>query len=286
MQTIAITYACISLLWFLWASLCSGTDGVGGSPGSGSPGEVGYQPRTSIEGRQERVARAIKRVREENLPLTFAAAAEGIPVSTLHYHVHLATSLAGAPRPPHARRVFTDAQEAELVQTLVQRARMLRPARPEQVRRAAYAYAKGHKIPAPFDSRLKLAGKDWLKGFMSRHRSALSFRKPQATSLGRATGFTKSKVQEFFDIYGSLIEQYGFGPGDIWNADETGFTVIAGAKKQKYVGVRGVKQFGLLTPAEREKLVSCVFSCNALGHYVPPFFIFPAAAVDPLWRVP
>ncbi|EFX65239.1 hypothetical protein DAPPUDRAFT_117451 [Daphnia pulex] len=44
----------------------------------------------------------------------------------------------------------------------------------------------------------KEAGRDWLSGFM-RRRQDLSIRKPQATSLSRATSFNKHNDDSFFD---------------------------------------------------------------------------------------
>jgi hypothetical protein len=46
----------------------------------------------------------------------------------------------------------------------------------------------------------KIAGIDWLQGFMIRHKS-LMLRKPGNTSLFRATASSKTKVVKFFDNY-------------------------------------------------------------------------------------
>jgi hypothetical protein len=60
-------------------------------------------------------------------------------------------------------------------------------------------YATQEKCIVPLSwSVKKEAGRDWLSGFM-RRRQDLSIRKPQATSLSRATSFNKHYVDSFFD---------------------------------------------------------------------------------------
>jgi hypothetical protein len=67
------------------------------------------------------------------------------------------------------------------------------------MRRLAYQYATQEKCIVPLSwSVKKKAGRDWLSGFM-RRRQDLSIRKPQATSLSRATSFNKHNVDSFFD---------------------------------------------------------------------------------------
>ena len=50
-----------------------------------------------------------------------------------------------------------------------------------------------------------MAGKDWLSGFFSRFPD-LSIRAPEATSLARAVGFNKPKVDQFFPVYKQLLK--------------------------------------------------------------------------------
>ena len=43
------------------------------------------------------------------------------------------------------------------------------------------------------------AGDGWVRGFLNRHPE-LTLRKPEPTSIARATGFNKPQVQRFFDL--------------------------------------------------------------------------------------
>lgn len=50
----------------------------------------------------------------------------------------------------------------------------------------------------------KIAGIEWLKGFMKRNKHKIAMRKPESTSLARATGLNKRSASEFFENY-SLV---------------------------------------------------------------------------------
>ena len=70
-----------------------------------------------------------------------------------------------------------------------------------------------------------LAGEDWFAWYTKRFQN-LSQRRPEATSLSRATSFNKKNVKDFFENSEVVLERHHFGPNYIYNADETGcFTV-------------------------------------------------------------
>ena len=77
------------------------------------------------------------------------------------------------------------------------------------VQRLAYEINEKANIPHPFNKTKQMAGESWLQGFMKRHPD-LSLRTPTATSMSRATGFNKVKVQEFFDVYKTLSEEHQY----------------------------------------------------------------------------
>ena len=79
------------------------------------------------------------------------------------------------------------------------------------VRRLAYDFAKQMGTDNTFNKESKMAGVDWLRGFMSCNQQ-LSIQTPQATSVSRAIGFNKPKVNQFFSVYKSLFENISFQP--------------------------------------------------------------------------
>ncbi|QQP38920.1 Uncharacterized protein FKW44_019638, partial [Caligus rogercresseyi] len=111
-----------------------------------------------------------------------------------------------------------------------------------QVRRFAYQLAihYGCKFPEQW-RKTCMAGEDWFSGFMKRNTS-LSIRRPQATSLSRASSFNRVNVGRFLENLSIVRERYEFRPQNIWNVDETGITTAQ--TPDRVVSRRGEKQVG------------------------------------------
>lgn len=140
-------------------------------------------------------------------------------------------------------------------------------------RKLAYEYAKklGLRYPNSWEKN-KIAGREWLIGFMSRAKD-LSLRTPEATSLSRGTSFNKTNVETFFAKLQAILERYKFPPENIYNADETAVTTVH--KPPKVISIKGQKQVGQATSAERGQLVTMCNFVNAVGNTIPPVYIFP-----------
>ncbi|KAL0867828.1 hypothetical protein ABMA27_008529 [Loxostege sticticalis] len=147
----------------------------------------------------EDMAAAIKAVREKKMGFLKAADTYNVPRTTLFRLVKdtdlpiqdIVTKKIG--RKP----VFDKSFEDMLVKYALHMEDKLYGLTQMDMRRLAYQLAVKNNVPNPFND--ERAGRYWLKGFLSRHKHILSMRKPSGTSFARANGFTREKMDEFYD---------------------------------------------------------------------------------------
>ncbi|KAL9699629.1 hypothetical protein quinque_003070 [Culex quinquefasciatus] len=165
--------------------------------------------------------------------------------------------------------VFTAQQERELVDYILAMEVTLYGVTSLEMRSLAYQLATINRIDHPFDNGTELAGKDWLYGFRMRHLE-LSLRAPEATSAARAQGFNKVAVDQFYDIVEAALSTGKFRkPSQFKNVDET-CVVTVQSKRSKILALKGRRQVGAITSAERGVLSTACISSSACGQYLPP----------------
>jgi hypothetical protein len=171
------------------------------------------------------------------------------------------------------KRVFNDTQEKQLADHIIFLESRLFGLSARELRELAYNFAVQNHLQHNFNKDLKVAGLQWLKGFFKRHEN-LSLRKPEPTSVARAMGFNRVVVGNFFDLLTNLMDTYKFTPNNIYNVDETAVTTVQKSMK-KIVALRGTRQVGKITSAERGQLMTLEICMSAAGNYIPPLLVFP-----------
>eukprot|EP00918_Siedleckia_nematoides_P038582 GHVU01083898.1.p2 GENE.GHVU01083898.1~~GHVU01083898.1.p2 ORF type:complete len:456 (-),score=33.50 GHVU01083898.1:2594-3961(-) len=180
----------------------------------------------------------------------------------------------------HQNRVFTEAQEEEIQDIVINRAEKFLGMTRTEVKELAFAFAKVYKIKCPLTwHKEEKAGEDWLLGFFDRHPQ-LSCRRSESISVNRARGFRFGAVQKFYDNVAHVINAFSIPPERVYNADETA-VFTSPTHQPPVVAAKGARNVGHLTSAERGQLTTalCAFNCD--GESVPPLFIFNRARMDP-----
>ena len=167
--------------------------------------------------------------------------------------------------------VFPSHYEVRLKDYVLMMSRIFHGITGQDLRHLAYDLAEHLKLAHPFDKSSKMAGMEWLRGFMKRNPD-VSVRVPEPTSISRITAFRKSEVQRFYENLDTVNAKHGYGPTRTYNMDETGLPTTMTTKK--ILAERGRRQVGVIASAERGRNTTAVCCCNAAGAFVPPQLIF------------
>lgn len=216
---------------------------------------------------KEALDAAIDKVKTGQMSKRKASQTYGVPRKTLNRH------LCGSVKKPGSLGRFAPVLNKEYEEALVKHAielqRMFFGLAPGDIRRLAFELAEKIGLEHPFKN--KKAGKYWLQGFLKRNNQ-LSLRSPEPTSLARSVGFNRPVVMKFFEIYKEELTKGSFSADRIWNADESGLTVVH--SPGRILAKRGDKQVGRITSGERGETVTIICAMNAVGNYLPPMMIF------------
>lgn len=234
---------------------------------------------------EENMKQAIEKVRLKEMTIREASERFSVPKSTLGDRLkNLSDGKEVQMRPllgntTHFVRTFNNEQEQVLYDHVKNLDRQLMPLSKDEFMKLAYQFAEQLRIKHRFNKIKMKAGKDFYYDFMKRHPD-LRLRTAESTSLQRAAGFSKEQVDRFFDKLTELMNKYKFSPSKIFNADETGVTCVQ-THRLKVMSVKGKKQVGKLTSAERGKNVTLLLAINASGDmFLPPLFVFPRVRLD------
>lgn len=218
---------------------------------------------------------AVTAVKNKEMGYLLASRTFKVPKSTLEDYVKnkikspeelIQTNLG---RPP----VLPKEIKADLVDYCLEMDKRFYGLRASDIRRLAFQLAIRNNLKHRFSKNQERAGYKWLRSFLKRHPE-LTLRRPQSLSTAPIKEFTEEYVNFIFIILEPAMEKVKFNPCRIYNIDETGITSVQ-SKHTRIITLKGKKQVGVITSAERGSLVTVVTCMNAAGGYVPPMVIFP-----------
>lgn len=226
----------------------------------------------------ETMRAALNDIKNNGLSVKAAALRHKIPRTTLRRYVRKFENVeaeniqAGLTPNYTVNRIFTLDEELQLCKYLQTCAKLHHGLTPKNVKKFAFELASANRKRVPSSwMENKMAGKHWLTQFL--RRNPLSIRSAEATSLGRAMGFNKAVVQKFFNNLKQVFEKLKFRSDKIYNVDETALTTVQ--ETGKVIAMKGQKQVGQITSAERGTLITMCGAINANGNNIPPLLIFP-----------
>ena len=145
------------------------------------------------------------------------------------------------------------------------------PFTPVETRSIAFEFAKLNSIQGFSPKSLgKLAGRKWLRGFLSRHDD-LSISTPKLLSVYRANCANPTLINKWFELYQEVLDNNGIkSPLRIWNEDECG--CIDSPKPKKVVTLKR-KNSIQLSSADKGETATVVTFINAAGMHLRPIVI-------------
>jgi transposase len=209
---------------------------------------------------------AVCAVRNTGMGLNKAAKIFNVPKTSLRRYVNMKTKTPEEVVETKSGRkpVFSAEMEKELVEYVLFMETRLFGLTRQDVRKLAFQLATKNNLKNEFSHLKGIAGKDWLHAFLNRHKDTLSLRSPTGTSFARANGFNKASVNNFFDLLESEVEKQHFDAHRIYNVDKSGLTIVA-TKVSKVLSLKGRRQAGSITSAERGSLITVVICMSAGG---------------------
>ena len=217
---------------------------------------------------EEVMLKAVSAVQSNEMLLSTAARTFDVPRNSLRRRVNSVSQI-----PKFGQKTtFSRDIEIQLVQFLLQLDEIGFGLTVKELRCLVYRFAVVNDLKHPFNNELQMAGIDWVRGFLSRHNT-LSIRVSESISFGRAIGFNKDVVLDFFVKLRNLMEVHKLGndPSKIFNCDETGLQLVY--KPSKVISQSGKRVVVCQTNQEKGETVSVMICASASGHYIPPFVI-------------
>ena len=121
--------------------------------------------------------------------------------------------------------MLSESQEEEMKKYITDKDKAFYGLTIMDIRVLVFEYCERNEIDNPFSKETKVAGEDFVRGFLKRHKD-LALRKSQEVALNRVFGLNKEAVKRYFDNLEILLSEYHFKSHQIYIRDETGITTM------------------------------------------------------------
>lgn len=185
-----------------------------------------FKGKTSERGKwdENKMKEAVKCVMEGKLSVRQAADRYDVSRSSLHDRLKAlksGTEIAFQLKLGRFESTSSENLSLKLYEHVKELDSRLMPLTRNEFLKLAFDLAESLKLSHRFNKEKGMAGKDFFYSFTKKYPDIV-LRTPESTSIARAVGFNKPKVNHFFDKLNDLQEKYKFPPFRIYNVDETG----------------------------------------------------------------
>lgn len=184
-------------------------------------------------------------------------------------------------------QLLTSAEEKELARWISQLTTFGYPPKPYGVREMAEAI-RSRRVHGVNNSNVIYVsydqiGEQWVKRFMERHQE-LSIIMPEQIEAARIKESSRSVLEQWFHDVKAIIDEYGILPCNIYNMDETGYSI--GSIKATRVIIDKTKNLRYSAYPGRQEWVSVIECISMDGRVLLPLIIFKGKSVSGKWIPP
>jgi len=229
---------------------------------------------------EDKIQKAVEELSQGKFP-SVRAAAKAHDVS----HVTLGRRLKGGRSMHEAHedeQTLTKAEEKALVQWITQMTATGHPVRHAFIREMAQHIERSRHYddPAEKPAFYPAIGATWVQRFLHRHRE-LATTISCTIEASRIKETTKEAINMWFDHFSKVIAEYQISSENMYNMDESGFSI--GEIKGAQVVVNKTLMAKYLAHPGRQEWVTVVECISADGSSIPPLVIFKGKNVSSSW---
>ena len=235
--------------------------------------KLNEEPQNPVQ-REGRILLAISSLKKkETTNIREAARLYDVPRTTLQRRLN--GSINRAEKRTNGLK-FTKEEEESLIQWILSLDQRGAAPRPSHVQDMANILLSNRG-----SSNLQPIGKNWVYNFIKRH-DGLKPRLSRKYDYQRAKCEDPRLIKEWFDRVQITITQYGIAYEDIYNFDETGFTMGLIAAAKVVTRAETVGRPAQLQPGNHE-WVTAIECVNAMGWALPPCIVFKGKTYIQAW---